>query len=52
MNFLIVPKITDCTPSRKINVSQLHIPRKIKLADPEFFIPQKIDTLLGAEFFF
>lgn len=52
INLLIAPKITDSTPSRKINISLLNIARNIKLTLPEFFIPQKIDVLLGTELFF
>ncbi|KFM74595.1 hypothetical protein X975_22117, partial [Stegodyphus mimosarum] len=52
IDLLIVPNITNFTPSKRINVSNLYIPRKIKLADPLFFVPQKVDILLGAELFF
>ncbi|XP_071043395.1 uncharacterized protein [Parasteatoda tepidariorum] len=52
IDLLIVPNITNFTPSKKLNVSNLNIPREVKLADPSFFIPQKIDILLGAELFF
>lgn len=52
LDFLLVPKITDVTPSKKLNISALDIPKNIQLADPNFHIPQKIDILLGAELFF
>ncbi|GBM70567.1 hypothetical protein AVEN_196268-1 [Araneus ventricosus] len=36
----------------KINVARWNIPNNVQLADPTFFIPQKVDLLLGAELFF
>ncbi|XP_054709666.1 uncharacterized protein LOC129219330 [Uloborus diversus] len=52
IDLLIVPKITDFTPSKKINIAHLNIPNDVCLADPAFYIPQKVDILLGAELFF
>lgn len=48
--FLVVDKITDLTPSRCLNVEG-QIPSNIKLAD-NFMVPQKIDCLLGAKWFY
>ncbi|XP_069965510.1 uncharacterized protein [Bactrocera oleae] len=36
----------------EINISTLNIPHNIALADDEFYIPKKIDMLLGTETFF
>jgi hypothetical protein len=52
LDFLIVPKITDVTPSRYLNVSKLNVPKHVCLADPEFHKPGRIQLLLGAELFF
>ncbi|KFM68821.1 hypothetical protein X975_18425, partial [Stegodyphus mimosarum] len=51
IDLLIVPNKTNITSSKRINVSNFYIPRKIKLADPLFFFAQKVDILLGAELF-
>ncbi|GFT75133.1 integrase catalytic domain-containing protein [Nephila pilipes] len=48
LDFLIVPKITDLLPVTKLDISNLEIPANIKLADPFFFEPGKIDLLIGA----
>ncbi|GBN15570.1 hypothetical protein AVEN_55008-1 [Araneus ventricosus] len=52
IDFLLVPKISHLSPSKKINVEHWNIPNNVQLADPTFFIPQKVDLLLGAELFF
>ncbi|XP_035233499.1 uncharacterized protein LOC118205320 [Stegodyphus dumicola] len=51
LNFLVVPKITEYTPSRplEINVSSLD---NINLADDNFFEPGPIEFLIGAEHFY
>lgn len=49
---LIVPRITKQLPSCSIQVSQLPIPRNLKLADPLFYNPNNIDVLIGSELFF
>nr|XP_042912917.1 uncharacterized protein LOC110282134 [Parasteatoda tepidariorum] len=51
LNLLVVKKITDLIPSRKINISD-DLPNEIKLADHTFNIPGEIDILLGAEIFY
>ncbi|GBN97102.1 hypothetical protein AVEN_176780-1 [Araneus ventricosus] len=48
IDFLLVPKISHLSPSKKINVEHWNIPNNVQLADPTFFIPQKVDLLLGA----
>lgn len=52
LEFLVVPQICNNLPLDFINRKDLEIPRNIKLADPEFHKPEKIDALLGAEIFF
>lgn len=48
---LVVTRITKNIPSRVIT-GKLSIPKNIKLADPCFQTPQKIDLLIGATYFF
>ena len=52
LEFLIVPTITGIIPSKAVDIKRLHIPVNIKLADPAFSRPGRIDVLLGAEIFF
>ncbi|XP_076394921.1 uncharacterized protein LOC143265617 [Megachile rotundata] len=47
LTFLIVPKIAEPIPDIPINRSTIQIPPNIKLADPFFHQPGKIDMLLG-----
>jgi len=51
IRMLVVPKITGHLPNKKVN-AMYNIPDNIKLADPLFHTPQKIDILIGAEHFF
>lgn len=51
LKFVIIPTITTTLPSNIINISRWKLPHTIKLADPNFHIPNKIDALLGAELF-
>ncbi|XP_062711045.1 uncharacterized protein LOC134289057 [Aedes albopictus] len=48
---LITPNVTGVIPSAKIDASSWNIPFGVQLADPEFYKPEKIDMLLGAELF-
>lgn len=48
----IIPNIIPALPSQHIEVSSWGIPNHIQLADPHFYKHEKIDILLGAEFFF
>ena len=52
VKLLIVPKIADAMPGTNLNISNLRIPKGIYLADPKFFLAQKVDLLLGAELFY
>lgn len=45
-------EITELLPARYIDRSNLEVPRNIRLADPEFCKPARIDALIGAETFF
>jgi len=49
---LIVPQITEeLMPSYAFSSEHMGIPSHIKLADPSFNIPGRIDILIGAEWF-
>ncbi|XP_044591939.1 uncharacterized protein LOC123270068 [Cotesia glomerata] len=50
--FLIVPQISHAMPTIVINHIELGIPKNIKLADPEFFKPSKVDALIGVKLFY
>ncbi|XP_055714723.1 uncharacterized protein LOC129808837 [Phlebotomus papatasi] len=52
MNALVIPVITDNLPSALFDPAKLKLPPYVQLADPEFYVPKKIDMLVGAEFFF
>lgn len=47
LNFLVLPAITAATPAFKLRTSNLVLPKNIRLADPTFYIPGKIDMLIG-----
>ncbi|XP_058798334.1 uncharacterized protein LOC131668296 [Phymastichus coffea] len=48
LNFLIVPEIANRIPNEVFPREQFHIPRNIKLADPQFHIPRAVDVLLAS----
>ncbi|CAL1285198.1 unnamed protein product [Larinioides sclopetarius] len=52
LNMLVVPKITDVTPSKFIDVSKLNLPKNITYANPKFFEPQRVHVLLGGDIFY
>ncbi|XP_078051671.1 uncharacterized protein LOC144477805, partial [Augochlora pura] len=52
VEFVALPTITSALPSRKINRKGLLIPKNIRLADPEFDKPAKIDALIGTTIFY
>ncbi|GBL97459.1 hypothetical protein AVEN_162925-1 [Araneus ventricosus] len=49
LEFLCVPKISSMIPIDSLQIPKEHLPLNIKLADPYFYRPGKIDVLLGAE---
>ena len=51
LEFLVVPRITDLTPSKQIDICVPEL-NNIKLADTGFNTPGPIDVLLGAEIFY
>ncbi|XP_072395145.1 uncharacterized protein [Diabrotica undecimpunctata] len=52
VSFLIVPQITEVIPSQNIPTTRLNIPKHLRLADPGFHKPGKIDLLLGVDIFY
>ena len=48
-NLHVIPRMTNQVPTNKVDVSQLHHIRNLKLADPAFNTLEKIDVLLGAD---
>ncbi|XP_076247789.1 uncharacterized protein LOC143187453 [Calliopsis andreniformis] len=52
VSFITLPFLTGLLPSRQVDRSNMQVPRNIKLADPEFHKPGKIDALLGNTLFF
>nr|XP_012233615.1 PREDICTED: uncharacterized protein LOC105678681 [Linepithema humile] len=51
LSFIIVSKVTNKIPAITVDVSSFQIPSYIKLADPTFHLPGKIDMILGSEIF-
>ncbi|XP_076660082.1 uncharacterized protein LOC143363371 [Halictus rubicundus] len=52
LNFLVVPRISGSIPNQAIHAAELAIPANIRLADPNFHKPSRIDGLIGAELFY
>lgn len=50
-SYLVVPRITKNIPSKVIK-GNFKIPHEVKLADPSFQTPNRIDLLIGAAHFF
>jgi len=48
---LVIQEITGLLPSTKIRTENLQIPSNITLADPAFYLPTRVDILLGADCF-
>lgn len=49
LNFLVIPKITGELPLYPVQFNKHSISSLIKLGDPSFYKPSKIDMLIGAE---
>lgn len=47
LTFLLVPKVMENTPERKVSLEDFGIPSGTKLADPHFNVPAPVDILLG-----
>ena len=52
VNCLISPKITTHIPSAPLDVSSWDLPPGIRLADPYFYKPDKVDMLIGMDWFY
>ncbi|XP_046613760.1 uncharacterized protein LOC124302046 [Neodiprion virginianus] len=48
---LVLPNITERLPQLKLNKGLISLPKELKLADPSFHEPGKIDLLVGAGLF-
>lgn len=48
---LVINTICENLPNQSVNIETLAIPGNIRLADPSFAIPSKIDMLIGAGLF-
>lgn len=48
---LVIPEITGHLPTQHIDVQRCQIPPNIKLADPSFYVPGKVNILMGADCF-
>ncbi|XP_076301576.1 uncharacterized protein LOC143219529 [Lasioglossum baleicum] len=47
LTFCIIPRIAETLPDNQIDRTDIRIPTNLRLADPEFHRPGKIDMLLG-----
>ncbi|XP_052567476.1 uncharacterized protein LOC128093775 [Culex pipiens pallens] len=52
LDCLVVPRVTGALPSTRVDAKSWPIPKDLKLADPKFYDPCRIDLLIGAEMFF
>lgn len=51
VNCFLIPVISDLLPSTPVDCRNFKIPSHIKLADPHFSTPDRVDILLGASVF-
>lgn len=51
INCLVLPCITATLPSVTHNIANFMIPSNVSLADPKFYVSNKIDLLIGADKF-
>lgn len=47
----VLKEITEKLLRAHININKLQIPSNIRLADPQFYVPNEVDMLIGAEVF-
>ncbi|GFV99966.1 integrase catalytic domain-containing protein [Trichonephila clavipes] len=52
IDFLIVDKITEFTPSSSLDISKVEIPKILTLADKSFYEANEVHALIGADIFF
>lgn len=48
---LVIPEITEYLPAQHIDVQKSQLPSNIKLADPSFHVPGRVNILIGADWF-
>ncbi|XP_046590191.1 uncharacterized protein LOC124293393 isoform X2 [Neodiprion lecontei] len=48
LTFLVIPKIADNVPNEIFPRESIDLPRNVKLADPQFHLPGRIDILIGS----
>ncbi|XP_075157719.1 uncharacterized protein LOC142230985 [Haematobia irritans] len=51
-DFFVTKSISSLQPSEHMNIKHWNIPQEIELADPQFYLPQRIDLLISADVFF
>lgn len=51
-NYLVMKTISIQQPAKRINIVDWSLPDGIELADPRFHLPQRIDLLIGSNYFF
>lgn len=47
----IVPSLLHALPKQKLNINRWSHLKRLKLADPKFNVPDRVDMLLGADFY-
>ncbi|GFW91376.1 DUF1758 domain-containing protein [Trichonephila clavipes] len=52
VDFLIVDKITEFTPSSSLDISNVEIPKFLTLADKSFYEASEVHALISADIFF
>ncbi|GFW42236.1 integrase catalytic domain-containing protein [Trichonephila clavipes] len=52
VDFLIVDKITEFTPSSSLDISKVEIPKFLTLADKSFYEANEVHALISADIFF
>ncbi|KAI5639784.1 hypothetical protein NE865_07684 [Phthorimaea operculella] len=45
----VLPKVTDDVPCRPLDISNLHIPSDVCLADPDFHTPGSVDLVISRD---